>query len=86
MLKFLFFIKFIVVIFKTFFMGRFGGFFIFLFIGRYLFFFIIYGIFIFIKSIRSEEELFLVSVLKGILGVGMKVSIILEGFVKVDEI
>lgn len=67
-------------------MGRFGGFFIFLFIGRYLFFFIIYGIFIFIKSIRSEEELFLVSVLKGILGVGMKVSIILEGFVKVDEI
>lgn len=69
-----------------FFMGRFGGFFIFLFIGRYLFFFIIYGIFIFIKSIRSEEELFLVSVLKGILGVGMKVSIILEGFVKVDEI
>lgn len=69
-----------------FFMGRFGGFFISLFIGRYLFFFIIYGIFIFIKSIRSEEELFLVSVLKGILGVGMKVSIILEGFVKVDEI
>lgn len=67
-------------------MGRFGGFFIFLFIGRYLFFFIIYGIFIFIKSIRFEEELFLVSVLKGILGVGMKVSIILEGFVKVDEI
>lgn len=67
-------------------MGRFGGFFISLFIGRYLFFFIIYGIFIFIKSIRSEEELFLVSVLKGILGVGMKVSIILEGFVKVDEI
>lgn len=67
-------------------MGRFGGFFIFLFIGCYLFFFIIYGIFIFIKSIRSEEELFLVSVLKGILGVGMKVSIILEGFVKVDEI
>lgn len=67
-------------------MGRFGGFFIFLFISRYLFFFIIYGIFIFIKSIRSEEELFLVSVLKGILGVGMKVSIILEGFVKVDEI
>lgn len=67
-------------------MGRFGGFFVSLFIGRYLFFFIIYGIFIFIKSIRSEEELFLVSVLKGILGVGMKVSIILEGFVKVDEI
>lgn len=67
-------------------MGRFGGFFISLFIGCYLFFFIIYGIFIFIKSIRSEEELFLVSVLKGILGVGMKVSIILEGFVKVDEI
>lgn len=67
-------------------MGRFGGFFISLFIGRYLFFFIIYGIFISIKSIRSEEELFLVSVLKGILGVGMKVSIILEGFVKVDEI
>ena len=38
------------------------------------------------KSTRSEEEPFLVSVLKGILGVGMKVSTTPEGWVRVDEI
>ncbi|XP_061173402.1 uncharacterized protein LOC133182573 [Saccostrea echinata] len=38
------------------------------------------------KNTRSEEEPFLVRVLKGILGLGLKVSITPEGFVKVDEI
>lgn len=38
------------------------------------------------KNTRSEEEPFLVSVLKGILGLGMKVSLTPEGCVRVDEI
>lgn len=38
------------------------------------------------SSVRSEEESFLVSVMKGILGIGMKVEVQPEGYVQVTEI
>lgn len=79
-------IKPIAVTSKTFSMGRPGGLSTSLSTGRHSLLSTIHGTSTSTKSTRSEEEPFLVSVLKGILGVGMKVSTTPEGFVKVDEI
>lgn len=79
-------IKPIAVTSKTFSMGRPGGLSTSLSTGRHSLLSTIHGTSTSTKSTRSEEEPFLVSVLKGILGVGMKVSTTSEGFVKVDEI
>lgn len=38
------------------------------------------------SNVRSEEESFLVSVMKGILGIGMKVEVKPEGYVQVTEV